>query len=125
MINFYENKKVKKLLKVVKKPSFDATQIELRSRLLCVGGTGTGKTKLFVNYLASSPMTFGKVIIVSKLIEEPLYQFLKDKLKKSIVFYSLDQLPSLNEYTDSQKGEEMETLIVFDDLVNDLKKTAK
>ncbi|KAJ1406647.1 hypothetical protein B484DRAFT_301248, partial [Ochromonadaceae sp. CCMP2298] len=102
-----------------------ATQIELRSRLLCVGASGTGKTNFLVNYLVASPMTFGKVIIVSKLIEEPLYQFLKDELKGSIVFYSLDQLPSLNEYTDSQKGEEMETLIVFDDLVNDLKKDSK
>jgi ABC-type oligopeptide transport system ATPase subunit len=125
MINFYENKKVKKFVKVVKNPSFDATQIELRSRLLCVGASGTGKTNFLVNYLVASPMTFGKVIIVSKLIEEPLYQFLKDELKGSIVFYSLDQLPSLNEYTDSQKGEEMETLIVFDDLVNDLKKDSK
>ncbi|KAJ1394610.1 hypothetical protein B484DRAFT_340328 [Ochromonadaceae sp. CCMP2298] len=125
MINFYENKKVKKYLKVVKNPSFDATQIELRSRLLCVGGTGTGKTNFLVNFIAASPMTFGRVIIVSKLIEEALYQFLKDELKGSIVFYSLEQLPSLNEYTESQKGEEMETLIVFDDLVNDLKKDSK
>jgi hypothetical protein len=69
-------------------------------------------------------MTFGKVIVVSKEIEEPLYQFLKDELKGSIVFYSLTQLPPLKELTGSRENG-LETLVVFDELVSDLKKESE
>jgi hypothetical protein len=121
MINFYENPKVKKFMEKIENPTFDNTQMMMRSRSLVVGASGTGKTNFLVNFIASSPLTFGKVIIVSKLIEEPLYKFLTEELKGSIVYYSLDQLPSLKELTDTRENE-LETLIVFDDLVSDLKK---
>jgi hypothetical protein len=124
MINFYENPNVKKIMEEIKNPSFDATQMTMRSRSLVVGASGTGKINFLVNFIASSPMTFGKVIVVSKEIEEPLYQFLKDELKGSIVFYSLAQLPPLKELTDARENG-LETLVVFDDLVSDLKREAR
>jgi ABC-type cobalamin/Fe3+-siderophores transport system ATPase subunit len=99
---------VKKFIEEIKNPSFDNTQMTMRSRSLVVGASGTGKTNFLVNFIASSPMTFGRVIVVSKEIEEPLNQFVKDELKGSIVFFCLAQ------------GFEM--LVVFDDLVSDFKK---
>jgi type II secretory pathway predicted ATPase ExeA len=124
MINFYENPKVKKYMEEIKNPTFENTQMSMRSRSLVVGASGTGKTNYLVNFIASSPMTFGRVIIVPKLIDEPLYKFLKAELKGSIVFYSLDQLPSLKELTDARENG-LETLVVFDDLVSDLKREAR
>jgi hypothetical protein len=124
MINFYENPKVKKFIVEIKNPSLEKTQIEMRSRSLVVGASGTGKTNYLTNYIYKAQNTFGKVIIVSKGIEEPLYEFLKAELKGSIVFYSLDQLPTVVEFNEKREGD-LETLIVFDDLVNDLKKDTK
>lgn len=125
-MNFYEHKEVKKIMGTKKKnPSFENTNINLNSRILIIGASGTGKTNTLVNFVAKSPNTFGLIIIVNKGIEEPLYDYLKSKLKGSIMFHTLETLPSLEEYKELIYDQDLEVLIVFDDLVNDLKKDTK
>jgi ABC-type transporter Mla maintaining outer membrane lipid asymmetry ATPase subunit MlaF len=73
IINAYELPEVKKLIK----PSIDEqvqyTDIALNSRVLIVGGSGTGKTNLIINYLIESSRpkkgTFYEVILVYKTDE--------------------------------------------------------
>ena len=53
-----------------------------------------------------------------EVVFEPLYQFLGDKSKGLIEIHeSLEKLPALNDLKPSEQ-----TLIIFDDMVNDLKK---
>jgi len=62
--------------------------------------------------------TFDNIYIFCKSRDEPLYQFLGDKSNGLIeVHETLEKLPALNELKPSEQ-----TLIIFDDMVTDLKK---
>lgn len=123
IVNLYESKAIKKYIKTKNSPQYDATKINYRDRVLIVGGSGTGKTHALVNYLLLSPNCYHKIIVVSKNIEEPLYEFLRDKLKEKIVFYELNKFPSMNQLAKEHKeDEEDELLLIYDDIVNDIAK---
>ena len=50
------------------------------SMILCIGGTGTGKTNALIDYLSRTSGEFHKIIIVSfSTLDEPLYNFLQQK----------------------------------------------
>ncbi len=106
IINFYEQKKVKKYLKKADNPSWEFTNIDLNSRILIVGSSGSGKTNALLQYIYNSPNTFQKIVIVNKGIEEPLYDFLKNEkeLKGKIAFYTLANLPSMEELKATMDG---------------------
>jgi hypothetical protein len=121
LINLYETKAVKKFIKTKNSPEYSKTKINYRDRVMICGGSGTGKTHALVNYLILSPNCFHKVIVVSKNIEEPLYEFLKDKLKERIVFYDLSRFPTMNQLAkEHREQDEDELLIIYDDIVNDI-----
>lgn len=127
IINFYEQKKVKKYLKKADNPSWELTNIDLNSRILIVGSSGSGKTNCLLQYIYNSPDTFQKIIIVNKGIEEPLYEFLKNEkeLKGKVLFYTLANLPSMEELKGKMEDPDDQYLVVFDDLVNDIAKDTK
>ena len=53
--------------------------------ILCIGGTGTGKTNSLIDYLSGSSGEFHKIIICSfSTLDEPLYNFLAEKMMKLI-----------------------------------------
>lgn len=123
LVNLYESSAVKKYIKTKNSPAYDATKINYRDRVLICGGSGTGKTHALVNYLLLSPNCYSKIIVVSKNIEEPLYEFLKNKLKGQIVFYELNKFPSMNQLAKEHKEDDNdELLIIYDDIVNDIAK---
>lgn len=123
IVNLYESKAVKKYIKTKNSPEYEATKINYRDRVLIVGGSGTGKTHALVNYLLLSPNCYHKIVVVSKNIEEPLYEFLKAKLKEKIIFYELNRFPSMNQLAKEHKeDDEDEILIIYDDIVNDIAK---
>ena len=117
--NLYDSKAVQKHCKKKKNPSFENTQIELNSRTIIDGGSGTGKTHVLTHYIVNSPGTFGRIVICSKGIAEPLYDMLKERLFGKIQFYSLDDLPTLTDLDKQKDDADQETLLVFDDIVND------
>jgi len=124
IVNLYESTAVKKYIKTKNSPEFDATKINYRDRILICGGSGTGKTHALVNYLLLSPNCYAKIIVVSKNIEEPLYEFLKNKLKGQIVFYELNKFPNMNQLAKEHKEDDNdELLIIYDDIVNDVGKS--
>lgn len=120
--NLYENKSVKKHIKTKDSPTRDATGINYRDRVMIVGGSGTGKTHALLHFLLLSPDTFTKIIIVNKGIEEPIYETLKDRLKSRVVFYELHKFPDMTSLAKAHReNDDDELLIVYDDIVNDLK----
>jgi len=114
MINFYENKEVKKLLPRYHNPGFSETGIDIPCRVLICGGSGTGKTSFLLNLLARMNDTFGHIHIVYKA-SETLYEFLEKKIGgKNVTFYtSLAKLPQPNELG----KKDQQQLIVFDDQI--------
>jgi len=126
IINAYEIPEVKKMYK----PSIDEqvqyTDIALNSRVLLVGGSGTGKTNAIINYIIESSKpkkgTFFEIILVYKT-DEQLYQFLKDKFKERLVTYKdIKDLPEAESWPDMSirdPEDREERLIIFDDFVAD------
>ena len=76
IINFYEKLNIKgsALPKTFKKH-----HIYNNSMILCLGGTGTGKTNALINYISRSSTEFSDVIVCSfSTTDEPLYNMLEE-----------------------------------------------
>ena len=82
MQNLYQNPAVAKHVKKVNNPHYANTQIAVNSRVIVDGGTGSGKTNFMVNYISLTPDTFEHIIVINHGVEEPLYEFLKEKLSE-------------------------------------------
>ena len=112
IINFYEKLNIKgsALPKTWKKH-----HIFNNSMILCLGGTGTGKTNALINYISRSSTEFSDVIVCSfSTVDEPLYNLLEEN---GVTLYNnIDEVPDLEEYDSDDKKKPK--LIVFDDFIN-------
>ena len=112
IINFYEKLNIKgsTLPKTWKKH-----HIFNNSMILCLGGTGTGKTNALINYISRSSTEFSDVIVFSfSTVDEPLYNLLEEN---GVTLYNnIDEVPDLEEYDSDDKKKPK--LIVFDDFIN-------
>ena len=94
------------------------------SMILCIGGTGTGKTNSLIDYISRSSGEFYKIIICSfSTLDEPLYNFLAEKNDKIEFVNDVEEIPSLEEFDDETKKKPK--LIIFDDFINLTKKNLK
>ncbi len=112
IINFYEKLNIKgsTLPKTWKKH-----HIFNNSMILCLGGTGTGKTNSLLNYINRSSGEFSEVIVCSfSTTDEPLYNLLEEH--DVTLYNNIDEVPDLEEYDDEDKKKPK--LIVFDDFIN-------
>lgn len=97
--------------------------IEPNSMICCIGGTGSGKTNSLIDFISRKNDAFHQIIIYSgSTTEEPLYQFLKQKMPEVEYFNDINEVPELNSFEDSK---DLEKLIVFDDFINLPKKDMK
>lgn len=125
-VNCYELDEVKKMYKPTIDNQLEYTGIKLNSRVLIVGGSGTGKTNFSLQYIIESSKpkdgTFAEVILVYKT-EEKLYEYLKNKLKNALICYKkLSDLPDAESWEDQETKEpkdRVQRLIIFDDFVCD------
>lgn len=131
IINFYSDvKDVKKHLDNSEDPQHESTGIKIDSRILFCGSSGSGKSNALLNmiYLMSSvPKGTFKHIFICYKTQEPLYEYLSEKLKKNITFFkSVSEFPPVQEFKDLVSNKEKERfLCIFDDCVNDLDKHSK
>ena len=87
MTNFYELPEVKKMLTKYHNPGFDQTGIDIPCRILCCGGSGTGKTSFLLSLLSRMNDTFGHIHVVYKA-SETLYEFLEKKSEAKILRFT-------------------------------------
>jgi ABC-type dipeptide/oligopeptide/nickel transport system ATPase component len=115
VIDWYK-KIPKKFLLKTHNPHFDTHHIKLPFRMIIAGNSGSGKTQTLLNLLYNMPDTFEKIFIVTKNKDEPLYNYLEDKLGKDglSVKEGLTELPDVDSLDKEQNN-----LIVLDDLVNE------
>ena len=106
----------KKFLLKSHNPHFDIHHIKLPFRMIIAGNSGSGKTQTLLNLLYNMPDTFEKIFIVTKNKDEPLYNYLEDKLGKDglTIKEGITELPDLDALDKEQNN-----LIVLDDLVNE------
>ena len=94
------------------------------SMIICLGGTGSGKSNALLNYIARSSGEFGKIIICSfSTTDEPLYNLLKEKDKAVDLINDIEDVPDLKSFDNKYK--DIPKLIVFDDFLNVEKKKMK
>jgi hypothetical protein len=113
IVDWYKKLPSKYLLKQ-HNPNFEIHGIKVPFRMLIIGGSGAGKTQTFLNILHNFGNTFQNIFIITKNKDEPLYNYLEDKLGKDglSVKEGISNAPNLD---DLDKQEQ--TLIVMDDLV--------
>lgn len=106
----------KKFLLKTHNPHYETHHIKLPFRMIIAGNSGSGKTQTLLNLLYNMPDTFEKIFIVTKNKDEPLYNYLEDKLGKQglSIKEGLTELPDLDALDKEQNN-----LIVLDDLVNE------
>lgn len=104
----------KKYLLKQHNPNFEKHGLKLPFRMLICGNSGAGKTQTLLNILYNMGSTFQNIIIITKNKDEPLYNFMEDKLGDQglRILEGIDNAPNLD---DLDKDEQ--TLIVMDDLV--------
>ena len=118
VINFYEQKNMKKYLNKTDNPHYEKHKIKLPFRMLIVGSSGSGKTNTLLNLIYQMPDTFAKIVVVTACKDEPLYSYLYDQSggeKGGVKITEMDKdgLPNLKDF-----NKEQNSLIVLDDLVN-------
>ena len=93
-------------------------------RALVIAPSWSGKSNFLTNLITlfckGNEGTFDNIYIFCKCTSEPLYKYLSDKSKGLIdVYENLEKLPPINDLNTCKQ-----TLIIFDDMVTDLKKTS-
>lgn len=111
IINFYEKKGVQRYLTKTHNPHFDKHHIKIPFRMLIVGNSGSMKTNTLLNLIHIMNGTFERIVIILKSKDEPLYNYMRDKIK-DIEIYEYPDLPDMNSF-----DKNVQSLVVMDDLV--------
>jgi len=120
--NIYQRKDMKKFLKKLHNPNYELHHIEIPMRACIIGSSGSGKTNTLINLIKLFGNTFQNIYIITKNKDEPLYNYLEDKMKKFENFSIKEGFENLPILDDLDKDEQ--TLIVIDDLVLEKKQNS-
>jgi hypothetical protein len=122
LINFYEVPKMQAFLPKTEDKQKELTGIPVEDHIGIFGKTGSYKSNALLNliYLTSqNGGTFHKILMCVKKLE-PFNLYLKEQLKdKIMVFTSVAEFPSVNDFEDLSKDNDKRFLIIFDDCITD------
>jgi ABC-type dipeptide/oligopeptide/nickel transport system ATPase component len=116
LVDWYKKIPARFLLKS-HNPHYDIHHIKLPFRMIICGSSGSGKTQTLLSLIYNMPDTFENIYICTKNKDEPLYNYIEEKLGKKglkMMEYDKDGLPPLDKL-----NKEQQTLLVMDDLVNE------
>lgn len=111
IINFYTKKDVQKYLSKSHNPHFDKHHIKIPFRMLICGNSGSMKTNTLLNLIHIMKGTFQRIVIILKSKDEPLYNYLRDKIK-DLEIYEYPDMVDVDSF-----DKEIQSLVVMDDLV--------
>ena len=116
IINWYD--KIPKSKESIKRDkNFNKHYIEPNSMIICIGGTGAGKTNALLNFIFRKNEAFYKIIIFTgSTMEEPLYNALIESIPETEIYNDINEFPSLNDFSDDENNQEK--LVIFDDFIN-------
>jgi len=115
--NFYKKSGMSKYLIKQDNPNFHLHNLSvLPFRMVVVAPSGSGKTNFILNMLqkfSSGKGTFNTITIITKNKQEPLYEWLEDKTKKTVkILEGIENIPKLDSF-----NKEDQHMVIFDDLV--------
>ena len=112
MINVYKTKTMQeKYNTATHNPFFNKHQIPI-SHMLVSGASASGKSNFVTNLIMQMNDTFAKVVVVSKVPDEPIYDMLKHELEDQFESYTLSNVPKLVSF---EKPNDSQYLMIFDD----------
>lgn len=99
-------------------PHYENHKLTWPFRGILNGASGSGKSTLVLELIKRMPDTIDKIILCIPIADEPLYNYLRTKIKpEQIDVYENGTIPSLEDYNDDDNTDQ-QLLIIFDDLVN-------
>ncbi len=115
--NFYKKSGMSKYLIKQDNPNLHLHNLSvLPFRMVVVAPSGSGKTNFILNMLqkfSAGKGTFNTITIITKNKQEPLYEWLEDKTKKTVkILEGIENIPSLDKF-----NKEEQHIVIFDDLV--------
>lgn len=113
MVDYYKIMP-KKFITKSHNPNFKIHGLNIPFRILINGGSGSGKTQTLMNLIRVMSGTFQNIHIITKNKDEPLYNYLEDKLAKTglTITEGISSAPDLDSFNKNEQS-----LIVMDDLV--------
>ena len=106
----------KSLIPKYHNPSFNNHKLSLPFRICVTGSSGSGKTTLALEVLHRCSDTFGLIVLCVKFASEPLYEYLRTKIKpEQIQVYEDGIIPPIEKFQD--EDDDTQILMIFDDLV--------
>jgi hypothetical protein len=114
-VNFYEKLPDNIKGKNLPNPKFYIHKMNLPTRILVVGASGAGKSNTVLNLINCMSGTFTSIDIICKSADEPLYNYLKYKVKENCKIYEgIKNIPNIEDYKKDSNH-----LVIFDDLMLD------
>ena len=115
--NFYKKSGMSKYLVKQDNPNVHLHNLTiLPFRMVVVAPSGSGKTNFILNMLqkfSQGKGTFNTITIITKNKQEPLYEWLEDKTKKTVkILEGIENIPNLDKF-----NKEDQHIVIFDDLV--------
>lgn len=115
--NFYKKSGMSKYLIKQDNPNLHLHNISvLPFRMVVVAPSGSGKTNFILNMLqkfSAGKGTFNTITIITKNKQEPLYEWLEDKTKKTVkILEGIENIPKLDSFNKQDQH-----IVIFDDLV--------
>lgn len=125
IINFYELDEVKQLTPTYHNPNYDDDTMPLKhvERIIILAPSGGGKSNLLLSIIKAMNGTFQQIILFTQCKSEPLYEYLEKKIPYPAfqIFEGIDEIKNF----DFDGLEEVQTLIIFDDMVIESEKNHK
>ena len=114
--NWYEELPSKMKTAVKPDKNFNKHLVSPESMILLIGPTGSGKSNWILEFLDRKVNAFFDIIIFSgSFTDEPMYNYLKSKIKDLQLIDDLDLMPTLD---DLKEIDRKERLLIFDDSIN-------
>jgi len=113
--NFYDKLPAKYKSKA-RNPNYKVHKIKVPFRMIIIGGSGSGKTNTLLDLVSKFKNTFNHLIICTMNSDEPLYNYLRERLGAKVTFYENGEVPDLEEL-EAKHGKGKQLLTAFDDLV--------
>lgn len=115
--NFYKKSGMSKYLVSQDNPNKHIHNLNvLPFRMIVVAPSGSGKTNFILNMLqkfSAGKGTFNTITIITKNKQEPLYEWLEDKTKKTIkIVEGISNIPKLDSFNKDDSH-----IVIFDDMV--------